>query len=101
MDKLVKRKLLKALNKEFSFMNLEECKLVLKRDYYGNYSNRLEFIKNLIRQSHLIREKNAIPDYLENYIDWKRMANDLFKTDYYSIKLAGEKGIFVFNKIDF
>lgn len=58
--------------------------------YQGEWDSEEAFTQDLFEQC------NDIPEHLENYIDWPRMARDFFCGDYYSI-LDGSNQMHVFS----
>lgn len=71
--------------------DLEYAKEHFEDAYVGQYKNEEDFAYEHIETL------GPIPDYLENYIDYKSYAHDLFIGDYWSEEC--EDGIYVFLRI--
>lgn len=71
--------------------DLEEAKTNFEEAYQGEYKDEEEFAYETFKDIY------EIPDYLENYIDYKAIAGDLFMGDYFSVDSDG--GIYVFRSI--
>ena len=70
-----------------SFNNLEDAKNLMD-SYSGEYSSKEDFAYDFTN------ETLEIPKYLEGYVDYKKMARDLFISDYFSIELNGKTHVF-------
>ncbi|MCX7123863.1 MAG: antirestriction protein ArdA [Gammaproteobacteria bacterium] len=60
--------------------NLEEAKSLVEDNYHGCYDSEEEYAEQLLSDCY------DIPDHLANYIDYKRVARDLFCDGYFSAK---------------
>lgn len=51
--------------------DLEDARNVIEDNYYGLYQSLADYAQDFIEQSY------DIPDYLEGYIDYEKMARDM------------------------
>lgn len=71
------------------FSDLEDAKTALEDHYYGAYSSVADFAQELTEQT------TQIPQNLQYYIDWERMARDLEINDILALETSyGEVHIF-------
>ena len=57
--------------------------------YRGKYSSEEDFAEEYYKESY------TIPEHLDSYIDWERVATDLFIDSFFSIECNG--GVYVFS----
>ncbi len=57
-------------------------------DYCGEFDSEEDYAETYFR------ENNEIPEYLDSYIDWEGVANDLFINDFFSANYNGALYIF-------
>lgn len=68
--------------------DLETAKQYLEEAYCGEYDSEEDYAE------HIASEIYEIPEHLEFYIDYERMARDLFINDYLSISVGGSVHVF-------
>lgn len=67
---------------------IEETKVWMDERYRGLYDSEEDFARETMEEIY------AIPDYLQNYIDYKKVAHDWFLSDYVSLEIDHQVAIF-------
>lgn len=67
---------------------LDEAIDMMENRYHGQHRSEAAFVEELAR------DISYIPDHLEYYIDYERMARDWFINDYLSIEVDGDVHVF-------
>jgi antirestriction protein len=70
--------------------DLDDAERALEECYHGEFASEEDFACYWLREV----DCRDIPDYLENYIDYKAMAYDFFISDFYSIELKHKVHVF-------
>jgi antirestriction protein len=70
--------------------DLEDARRLLEECYHGEFDSEEDFAYNWIHEV----DGREIPEYLQNYIDYKAMAYDWFMGDFISIELNHKIHVF-------
>lgn len=73
---------------EYNGMNIEEAERMLEECYYGEHESEADFV------SDFMEETQPVPEHLQFYIDYERMARDWFVNDFLSINAGGKVHVF-------
>jgi antirestriction protein len=68
--------------------NIEEATQALTEFYHGEFDSEIDFVESLYSNYY------TIPDYLENYIHYEKVARDLFIVDYLSFDVNFKSHVF-------
>lgn len=68
--------------------DIEEARRLLDESYHGEYDSEEDFAISFAEDT------MTIPDYLSYYIDYEKMARDLFVSDYFSIEINHKTHVF-------
>ncbi len=67
---------------------IEEAKVWMDERYCGIHDSEEDFAEETMEEIY------SIPDYLQNYIDYKRVAHDWFLCDYVSLEIGHKVAVF-------
>lgn len=70
--------------------NLDDSLRALEESYHGEFATDEEFAYHWIHEV----DGREIPEYLQNYIDYKAMAYDFFINDFFSIEMDHKVHVF-------
>ena len=68
--------------------NLDDATTVFEGGYYGEFESPDDFAEKFTQENH------TVPEYLAFYIDYDKMASDLFINDFFYIKLNSNIHVF-------
>ena len=68
--------------------NIEEAKKLLDECYHGEYDSEEDFAEKYVH------DIMTIPEHLSYYIDYEKMARDLFINDFFSIEINSKTHVF-------
>jgi len=68
--------------------DIDEARRVLEDCYYGEHDSEEDFAISFAE------ETMTIPDYLSFYIDYEKMARDLFISDFFSVEINHKMHVF-------
>lgn len=69
--------------------NIDEAESLMEDSYYGEYESEEDFVRSLHE------DIGDIPENLEYYIDYERMARDYFISDYFSMEVGNKIHVFI------
>ncbi len=69
--------------------NIEEAERLLEECYQGEFESEEDFVHSLHE------DMGDIPENLEYYIDYEKMARDYFISDYFSIEVGNKVHVFI------
>ena len=70
--------------------NIDEATTLITEHYYSDYRNTVEFAEYYLEDT----RSDNIPAWLAPYIDYEKLAYDLFITDFFEIRLDGRTHVF-------
>lgn len=68
--------------------SVEDARTALEDNYHGEYDSEADYAQSFAEECY------EIPDHLRFYIDYGRMARDIFINDCFSIELRGKVHVF-------
>jgi antirestriction protein len=68
--------------------DIDDANRLLEECYHGEHKSEVDFVISFVN------EIMTIPDYLSNYVDYEKMARDLFINDFFSIEINHKVHVF-------